>query len=725
MTYKINQKEGKVVMKNKVLFIVIAALANLFLMALSFQAQTPKASPSPPSSSSDEASTWGGYKVTSSIELGVRGLDVNGNHEKYRSDFNYKPGLRIFDSSFLMEDKDGKQGAFDSLLITSSGWGGDPTGFLRINVEKTGLYRFDSKVRQTNHFNFLTNHARRHHYADTKRNYGDFDLTIFPENESLRFRFGSSFSRTTGTKATSTRPFSDEYSLPSTDVEINSTDYRAGVDGKLAGFNLSLTQGYRRFVDETRYALLGPDPGNDPSNNGRLTTFERVYPIKGHTDWTMLSVQRTFAKKFDFTGRYIYTLTDRDSNQLDFFTGRDSSNNIVDSDTVQTGGEAQRRQSRGDIGLTYAVTNNFRISETFTFDTFDITGSANTAETVFSRTAAGAARPTTFSNSIYYRITDFERLVNTIEGDYQFSNRVGINIGYRYTHRKVQLDLFNRNLTSAASATNPLLDDEEEENSTNSVIIGTRIKPLKNWSIFADIEHGEADNAFVRIANYNFTNYRIRSRWSFNQFGINLSAIVRDNENPSTSVLPPANYPAGEFIANTKTRIFSGSVDWSPMQKFSLSTGYTFQSLTSETDIVVPLAVLTRGTSEYFMRDHYAFFDVTAQPFKRVSLFASYRISKDTGQGDRFPTAPQEIISSYPYRLLSPEVRLAVRLSRNIDWNVGYQYFDYKEDIAKTLPPPQFTTIFPPGALLVLPPQDYRAHLVYTSLRIYFGRQDR
>jgi hypothetical protein len=720
MTFKINQKEG-VVMKNKILLVTIAALTSMFLMTFGIQAQTPKASPTPTASNGE--TNWGGYNITSSIELGVRGLDVDGNHEKYQSDLNYRPGFRIFDSSFFMEDKEGKQKGIDSLLITSSGWGGDPTGFLRINVEKTGLYRFDGQFRRNNHFNYLVNHARQHRYSDTERNYGDFDFTILPQNENFRVRFGSSYSRTEGITTTSVRPFSDEFRLPG-DVDISSRDYRVGVDAKLLGFKLSLTQGYRRFTDETFYDLPAPNPGNDTGNLGRLLTYDRIYPIKGHTNWSMLNVQRTFARKFDFTGRYIYSVTDRDSFQQDFFTGRDNSNNIVDNDTVSTMGESKRPQSRGDIGVTYAVTDNFRISNTFTYDTFRITGSANTSETVFSRTAAGVARATTFTNSIYYRITDFERLVNTIEGDYQFNNSFGFNVGYRYTHRDVKLELFNRNLTSAASATNPLLNDDEEENSTNSLIVGTRIKPTRNWSIFADLEYGESDNAFVRLANYNYTNFRIRSRWSHNQWGVNVSAIIRNNENPSTSVLPPANYPAGEFIANSKTRIFSGSVDWSPTYKFSLSSGYTYQHLTSETDIVVPLAVLTRGTSEYFMNDHYLFFDVAAHPFKRFSFYASYRISKDTGQGDRFPTAPQQIISSYPYRLLAPEFRAVVRLHRNIDWNVGYQHFGYTEDIVKTLPPAQFTTTFPVGTVLVPPSQDYTAHMFYTSLRFYFGRKE-
>jgi len=53
------------------------------------------------------------------------------------------------------------------------------------------------------------------------------------------------------------------------------------------------------------------------------------------------------------------------------------------------------------------------------------------------------------------------------------------------------------------------------------------------------------------------------------------------------------------------------------------------------------------------------------------------------------------------------EARLAIKLTRHIDWNVGYQYFNYNES---TLVGPR--------------PENYHAHLPYTSLRIYFGRKE-
>lgn len=708
MTDKFNNR-GKTPIKNKILFLLFFAAVGLFTAASGLRAQTPTPSPTPTS----EPTTFNGYEVTSSFEIGVRGVNVNGNDNKYRSDFNYRPGLRLFDSSFLMENKEKKSKFMDSLLVTSSGWNADPSGFTRINIEKVGFYRFDSNVRQVVYFNNLNNHARNGHTADTRHNFGDFDLTVYPNADKFRLRLGGGFNKTNGNGSITSRAYGDEFPVTSK-VNNGAMDLRAGVDSKLLGFNLSLSFGYRRFNDRTFYSTFA-NPGYNTTNTVVISTFERTYPVRGETKYALFNVQRTFAKKLDVTARVIYSITDRKFGFLENITGRDGSNNIVDLDTFNINGDSKRPQTRGDLGMTYNFNDKFRISNTFTFDKFNISGGSRFAEAFYTRTAAGGPRNPVFTNTLYDRATGFQRFVNTIEGDYQFSSRFALNLGYRFTHRRINLEGFNlinssatnnpTRLCSTLATDNPRVYCEDEKNNTNTIIAGFKAKPMKNWVIFADVEHGGADNAFTRLANYNFTNLRLRSRWNFKRFAFNISAITKDNENPSTSTAPPGNYPSGNFIANTKNRIFSVYIDWNPLAKFSLSGGYTFQRLTSETDIVINTGTLVRGRSQFYMRDHYAFFDVSAQPFKRVSVFAGYRRNEDFGQGNRTATLPI-LITSYPFKLSTAETRIAMRLTRNIEWNVGYQYIGYNERIQP---------------LSVGAPQDYHANLPYTSLRIYFG----
>ncbi|MDT5155667.1 MAG: hypothetical protein QOH51_24, partial [Acidobacteriota bacterium] len=65
---------------------------------------------------------------------------------------------------------------------------------------------------------------------------------------------------------------------------------------------------------------------------------------------------------------------------------------------------------------------------------------------------------------------------------------------------------------------------------------------------------------------------------------------------------------------------------------------------------------------------------------------------------------PGSLISSYPMSYQSPEARVAIRVNRRLDWNLGYQYYNYRE-----------------SPLVSIRPQNYHAHMPYTSLRFYFG----
>ncbi len=659
-------------------------------------------------STNSDSNVFNGYEIRTAVEIGVRGLDVDGSLSKFRSDLNYRNGVRLFDSSFSMKNTSGHRRFFDQVTINASGWGADRTGYASVNAESSGLYKFNGKIRRIAYFSDLNNHALNQHNFNTNRDLGDFDLTVYPMADKFRLNFGASYDLSKGPGTWNSRAYRDDFKT-SVNNNTNSYDFRVGIEGNLLGFNLSATQGYRRFRERSQYILEAPTVGNNTTDTTQFFTFFRQFPITGTSYFTAFNAQRTFAKRVDFTARIIYSDTKTRSSIHEEITGRDNSNNWVDLDQFDISGDASRPQFRGDLGLTFNVTDNFRISNTFSFDRFRIDGGEYLFEQLFRRNAAGTVLAPSLTNSSAYRVTNFERYINTIEGDWQIKNWVGLHLGYRYTHRKVDLFGYDQRLPSA-----PSFITEEEKNSTNTLIAGMKIKPTKWWALFWDIEHGDADNVFTRVENYKFTNFRVRSRMSIDKFVLNLSGISKDNTNPTGSSTGTI-----DFSVNSKSRIYSGSLDWNPDPRFWLTTGYTYTHITSIAAIVVN-SPARQGVSQYFVRDHSFFIDASARANKWVSFFGSYRINKDVGQGDRplldpYPiligntttplTRPQDILSSYPLTFQSPEFRVAFRITKNIDWNIGYQYYDYKE---------KFQTI-----------QDYKAHLPYTSLKIYFGNADR
>lgn len=660
-------------------------------------------SPSPSPDNGDR------YSVKASTEIGARWVDVNGNENKFRSDLNYRTGFRVFDSSIVIEDNS-KTGfkSFDTAMILASGWGSDPSGFVRANVERDGLYRFDASVRRSTYFNFLNNHAigndkRNLHNADRRRNFGDVDLILLPDNRNIRFRLGYSYNFADGSGSTSTRISRGDVFPAFLDLSTSAQDFRVGADGKLLGFNLSGTYGRRSYRDRTHYSITSTDPGDVPTNANVIFALDRRDPVNGETNFGILSVQRTFAERFDFTAKIIHSVTETSGRFVESVRYRHPTNQQILTDEYNVPWDASRPQTRGDLGMTWRIIDKLRLSNTFTYDGFSINGGNLYTVTTFP--AATATRQ--FS----YAVTRYRRYTNTVEGDYQFNDRVGVNVGWRYTQREVRLvHLFDRPVTGPVTPASA----EDEENSTNTFLAGTRFKPARNWSIFADVEAGKADNVFTRLGNYEFLNYRIRSRSHFDKFAINASFISKDNDNPG-QLVPGSGVPttATAFVTEVRSRIFSSSIDWNPIPELSLSGGYDYHHLTSEVSVLVPLGAptLTPGLSQYFVRDHYFFIDAHVRPHKRLTLFGSYRWDKDRGYGDRaIPSLTSPIIlSGYPTDFKTPEFRAAVRLSRYVDWNVGYQYYDYREEPIQNF-------------VYGLPLQNYRAHMPYTSLRIYLGR---
>ncbi|HEU4931506.1 MAG TPA: MtrB/PioB family outer membrane beta-barrel protein [Pyrinomonadaceae bacterium] len=706
-------------------------------------AQSPSPSPSPKKSDYSETPVEtgekaGDYTVISSIEFGYRGLSVDGDLNKYQSDLNYKAGPRIFDSSFLLKSTDGKGGLFDSLLATSTGWGADPQGHLRVSVEQPEWYRFDATYRRFKYFRFLNTFANPNwvfspatfsvppksttgeHGFNTRVKLGDFDLTLLPKNRHIRFNVGYSPERYSGPAFINYHVGGNEFIMLS-EVRSRANDFRVGADGKLGPLNLSFLQGFRRFRDDT-VVDLGVTPGiNLNPAAASLTSFDRNEPARGSVNYTRFSLQTLVADRLDITGRIIYSKAEQNYSFLESFTGRNwnpritgfppsppgATPNILNLGQYNLTGDTERPNWLGDLGLTFQATNKFRLSNTFRIETFEINGAALFAD-FFSVTRGTRTDTIGFNNRNVNTNIDYRKIQNTIEGDYQFNKNYSVHLGYRYGRRRVTEAISGFNLgTNAPAAIVP--ESHTEENNTHAILGGFKARPFNEWTLYFDAEHGTADNVFTRIGNYNYTNIRAKSRYSpTSRVAFNLALITKDNANPSEI----AGVSLEDFGVSVKSRIFSSSLDWTATSRFSISTGYNYHWINSKSiiDYFFNSVQHPLGNSLYFVRNNFFFVESVAHVAPRVTLFTAYRINKDNGQGNRIadPTGnPGTLIASYPMSFQSPEARLAIKLHHRLDWNVGYQYYNYNE-----------SPIVGPR------PQNYHAHLPYTSLRIYFGRRE-
>jgi len=709
------------------------------------KADAKKSEPKAETTSAQTGEDSGNYTITSSIEFGYRGIRVDGDVNKYKSDLNYKAGPRVFDSSFLMQAKDGKGGLFNSLLVTSTGWGADPYGNMRLSVEKPEWYRFDATYRRAKYYRFLNNIANPNwlfspaafavppnpatglHGFDTKTEMGDFDLTLLPKNRTIRFNVGYSPERYSGPAYTDYHYAGNEFWLLS-HLKSRADDFRVGADGTLGPIDFSFLQGFRRFRDDS-FIDQGKGINVNPAV-AQLTSFNRQEPTRGHLNYTQFSIHSLVAKKLDFTARLTHTGATSNSDFIENGKGTNfnprvtgwpptppaATPNIANLAAFNIAANTSRPSWLGDIGVTILATEKLRISNTFRVEDFEINGVAVFNDFFsISRPNPNPTRTDTisFNNLSANKITKYRKYQDTLEGDYQFNARYSVHFGYRYGSRRIEQILTGFALNSNSPTLN-VPEDEVENNHTHAFFAGFKARPIKNWTIYFDGEHGTADNVFTRIGNYNYTNIRAKSRYSPNRkINFNLALITKDNANPSEI----AGVSLTDFGVNVKSRTVTSSVDWLVNSKLSFSTGYNYNWLNSDAVVdyfyQVPPAASVRhplGHSLYFVRNNFFFLDLTARLSPRVTLFASYRINQDNGQGSRLgdPTgSPGTLINSYPMSFQSPEGRLAIKINRHLDWNLGYQYYNYNE-----------------SALVGPRPQNYHAHLPYTSLRIYFGRKE-
>lgn len=721
----------------------IFGLVLVLVVAVGFvAAQQPSPSPSPKKSDSptttESGEDAGDYTVISSVEFGYRGLSVDGDHNKFQSDLNYRTGPRLFDSSFLLRSKEGNGTLFETFLINSTGWGADPQGSLRASVEQPEWYRFDATYRRFKYFRFLNTFANPNwvfspaqfsvppkpvtgeHGHDTRIHLGDFDLTLLPKNERIRFNIGYSPERYSGPAFINYHAGGNEF-MTLQQIKSRANDFRVGADGRLGPVNFSFLQGFRRFRDDTTINL-GVTPGiNLNPAAASLTSFDRDEPARGSVNYTRLSVQSLIANRLDVTGRIIYSKAEQNFNFIESFTGRNwnpritgfppsppgATPNILNLGQYNLTGNSERPSWLGDLGLTLLATNKFRISNTIKVERFEINGAALFSD-FFSVTRGTRTDTIGFSNRNVNTNIEYRKIQNTIEGDYEFNPRYSIHLGYRYGTRRTTEAISGFNLgTNAPTALVP--DSHTEDNHTHVFIGGFKARPASEWTIYFDAEHGTADNVFTRIGNYDFTNIRAKSRYKpTSQLTFNLAVIAKNNANPTEA----SGLSLQDFGVSIKSRIFTSSVDWTASPRFSIGAGYNYHWINSKSviDYFFNSVQHPFGLSLYYVRNNFFFVESVARIAPRTTLFTAYRINKDNGQGSRVadPTGnPGTLIASYPMSFQSPEARLAIKLHHRLDWNVGYQYYNYSE-----------STIVGPR------PQNYHAHLPYTSLRLYFGRRE-
>ena len=90
-----------------------------------------------------------------SIEFGGRITRVSGNSQMYDTLVNLQSGPRLLGQELSMRPMTRGGGLFDTLYLSSFGFGGDPYDMARLRMEKSHWYNFVALYRRDqNYFNY-------------------------------------------------------------------------------------------------------------------------------------------------------------------------------------------------------------------------------------------------------------------------------------------------------------------------------------------------------------------------------------------------------------------------------------------------------------------------------------------------------------------------------------------------------------------------------------------
>jgi hypothetical protein len=625
----------------------------------------------------------GAYNIVDSFETGYRFADISGNRGKYRSDENYRNGLRLLGSSFSANSKEGHGGLFDEIILNTQGLGNDPYEFASFRIQKNGLYRYDMLWRLNEYYNPALTLSEGRHFRDTSRRMQDHDLILLPQTK-FQFRFGYSRNNQDGPALSTVQLFDsrgDEFT-PFMDVRRLWNEFRVGSDIELAGFKFSWLRAWDNFKEDSTYRL-GASPGANPLDVTSLTSFSRIEPYHGNSPFWRGNLHGE-RKLWAVNARLTYVGAKRNFVLDDNAVGVQRS--AISRQTVVSG-NASRPTTAGDLSLSLFPTDRLSVVNNTSVYSTRIDGSSAYSE-VNNAVAS--------SQIVYFQFLGIRTIANSTDINYRVSPAVGLYGGYHYSTRRIRSI---ENFSFPEFPGPPEGVTAEQDSHLHSGLAGVRLKPMKPLTIILDGELARSDRPFTPISDRNF--HALRGRVQYKAKTLLLSAAYRQNYNTNSVAVT---------THSSRARNYSFDASWAPRNWFAFDAGYSRLHL----DTVSGIAFFASGqlvkglNSIYISNLHAANFGARFAIRKKADLFIGYTITKDTGDGRAAPapagtTAPAVLLlnsaQTFPLSFQSPMARFSVPLSRKVRWNAGWQHYSYHERFD-----------------LWIAPQNYHANIGYTSV---------
>ncbi len=655
-----------------------AALAGAML-AWVCQAQ-PVAAPSEPLMVRKDA---GPYTIENSWELGYRFRTAGGNIGKYRSDVNFGNGVRLLASRLAIHSRDGKARYFDELVATTQGLGNDPYQSATVRLRKNRLYEYNLLWRWNAYFNPALTISEGLHRMDTTRRWQDHDLTLWPDSK-FQALLGYSRNRQEGPALSTVDffgAFGDEFSVFQ-NVRRERNEHRAGGEVDLRWFRFRLIRAWENFKDDTFTGLPAPQGGRNPDDALTLETFRRGEPYHGNSPgWRgALFLERERWLSVSAAGTY---------------TGSERTF-IVDESAAGAGpaGPFDFQTLVYGVGRRPVATGNATLS---VFPSQRLSIANHTA--YYNVRTEGDSLFQQFSNRTFefeqfqFQSLGIRTVVNATDVNYSALAWLGVYGGYHYSTRRIR----SREFLSSGGFEE--LVAAEQENTVHSGLLGVRIQPAAGLTVNLEGEIGRADRPFLPVSEKNY--HLLGGRVQYKRGSLLLSGATRIHYNTNSVSLSSHS---------SRSRNYTLDFSWAPSGWLALDAGYGKMHWDSLTGIAyfASRRFVTGERSLYVSNVHALNLGMQTILSARLRLYLGYSRVEDTGDGRRTAAEPPlgsppasesplfRAVQTFPMTFESPLARLTVQLRPDLMWNLGYQYYGYRE---------RFTSL-----------QGYRAHTGYVSV---------
>jgi hypothetical protein len=709
-------------------------LAALLALPAMLWAQSPCAPQEP--RDTGEGLVSGDHSVHSSVELGYRANELTGTSAMYDTLVDLHTGPRFLEESLDMESLNHQGLLFDSLNLTSCGWGGDPDNVLQLRADKNKWYDLHGSFRRDKYFSdydLLSNPLNPTTSSpsvpvqdsptefDTTRRMTGVDLTLLPQSR-LSFRLGFSHIDMGGptydaihegteglllepwnTSMNSYRMGADWRFAPRTVLSYDETldYYRGDTDAQLAPFAAALLSNGTPVQLGVSWDTANSSPcalaaktttliSNDVLTNSACSgyfSYTRDQRVRTNTPIERVSFRSNFFQRVDLVGSFAYSDAEMTTPFDENFNGL-LARTFTRAFTGTGTADASRISDNATAAATVHLTKHLRLIDKFDFNAFRIPQDGNFSETDSDctvhgtctlLTALGATTPTITPT---LTLSSFNQSLKRNETDlaWDITKKIGARIGFRYSDR-----VFDDFATFTTGGETRITVDEYTS------LAGIWARPTHNLRFNFDVENSSFDNVIVPIAPRKESRYRFQAGYnprSWAVFGGSVNILEDSNGESGTnyvghsrnyglsSSLAPRAHLGLDLAYNYNDVIQNAYVCFADTPL----TGEILPFVTGATTCPGPAPKPAAALMNYSYYTNHTQFGMALVRFrfdKRTTILAGGDITNVDGNIPQFNAL--QPLGSLEYRYYQPVANLRVDLGHDLAWNTGWNYYQYNE----------------------------------------------